>query len=72
MTDDETKKTEGWMESKGASTRYHYIVDGLSLCAQLGFYTAALQPAKRGEPRARLDCATCYRKLQHRGVVPWR
>jgi hypothetical protein len=57
--------SEGWMEEKPYSCKkYHYIVDGFSLCGKYGFYYGTLN--KHDGIKLPDDCAACFKKAEKR------
>jgi len=60
------KRKEGWWRP-GSSRKFHYFVDGRSLCSGWGFPDYNNLDADTGnkEPGGE-DCAACFRKLAKR------
>lgn len=62
------KITEGWQADKPRhQLLHHYIVDGRSLCEQLGSYSGQLIVHKGRRSRENYtDCAYCFRQIEER------
>lgn len=59
------ESTEGWGVMRPGDRRYHYYVNGFSLCGRVGFYFGELSP-DTANPCTK-DCAACRKILTKRG-----
>jgi len=61
------KRTEGWWRREGIMKKFHYFVDGRSLCRGYGWPDYTQLNADTGNVEAgKEDCAACFRKLVKR------
>jgi len=61
------KRTEGWWRRKGIMKKFHYFVDGRSLCRGYGWPDYTQLDADTGNVEAgKEDCAACFSKLVKR------
>lgn len=60
------KRTEGWLRPS-ASRKFHYYVDGRSLCRSWGFPDETQLEADTGnKEKGKEDCTVCFHKLVDR------
>jgi hypothetical protein len=63
---EQQKTNEGWGYSPNISKKWHYFVDGTSLCHKIGFYHSELE---QGNDNSVDNCAECKRRLLKRRIV---
>jgi len=57
------KKQEGWGYAPHISRKWHYFVNGMSLCGKIGFYRGRLE---QGNDDSNDNCTACKKALQRR------
>ena len=56
---------EGWGFSPQISRKWHYFVNGMSLCRKIGFYQGQLE---QGNDESNDNCTACKKLLQKRNA----